>query len=453
MNKILFKGGTLVSPRGTKRADILVSGEKIVAVGKRLSADAQIVNVSGRLIFPGFVDAHTHFGALAGGAVSADDFNTGTAGALVGGVTTVVDFAAQDEGETLTDALNSRHVDAFANSHCDYAFHMAISEWNERVRSELPAMFEQGVTSFKALGDASFPGDGDLFELMTELKKRGGIVGCCCENTAITEKLEEQMKQRGMSSPAGYAKAHPDYAEAAGINRFLSIARAADAPCIVMLSSAAGYEEVLRARRNGVKAYAETCVPYLLLDDGVYNAPFETAARFVCAPALRKPEDNRVLWEAFKHGRSDAIGSGHCAFTIEQKRSGKDDFTKIPAGMPGSEQLAQLIYTYGVRKKRISVQQMCAYLSENPARLYGLYPKKGALKAGSDADIIVFDPKAGGVITAAKSRSACGYSPYEGMKTEGRIEKVFLRGKLVCHNGEIILPHVGRFITRGKSGL
>ena len=450
MKKILFKGGTLVSPRGTKRADILVSGEKILAVGKRLSADAQIIDVSGRLIFPGFVDAHTHFGAESGGAVSVDHFRTGTAGALAGGVTTVVDFALQGAGETLTDALNNRHVDAFANSDCDYAFHMTIHEWNEQVRRELPAMFEQGVTSFKAMASLS---DGDLFDLMTELKKHGGIVGFCCEDSALTEKLTELLIKRGENSPAGYAKAHPDYAEAAGINRFLSIARAAQAPCIVMLSSAAGYEEVLRARNNGVKAYAETCVPYLLLDDSAYDAPFEKAARFVCAPPLRKPEDKRVLWEGFKRDRLDAIGSGHCAFTMEQKIACRDDLSRIPAGMPGTEELAQLVYTYGVRKKRISVQQMCAYLSENPARLYGLYPKKGALKAGSDADIIVFNPKASGVIAAAKSHCACDYSPYEGARTEGGIEKVFLRGKLVCSNGEITQPHIGRFITRGKSGM
>ena len=456
MKKVLFKGGTVVSSKGIRHADVLVSGEKIVAVGRRLTADAQEIDVSGKLIFPGFIDAHTHFDLEVSDTVTADNFDTGSKSAVAGGVTTIVDFATQNKGETLSDALNNWHIKAFANSSCDYAFHMAVSYWREDIRAELPAMFEQGVTSFKVymIYDAMELNDREIYEIMTELKKYGGIVGCHCENSGIIGKLREEAISRGDTAPANHPKTRPDYTEAEAVRRFLTIAKAADAPCIVVhLSTAEGYQEVIRARKNGVKVYAETCPQYLLLDDSVYSAPFDKSSKYICSPPLRKSEDNRALWEALKHNQLNTISTDHCSFTLEQKRAGKDDFTKIPNGMPGVETRAVLMYTYGVKKRRISLQQMCAYLSENPARLYGMYPKKGAVKAGSDADIVIFDPKQSGVISAAKGHSACGYDPYEGVKTVGRIDKVFLRGRLVYSGGEVVLEHSGRYIARGKYNL
>ena len=447
----------MVTPRGVKRADLLVSGDKIVAVGRRcIGADAQVLDVSGKLLFPGFIDAHTHFDLEVSDTVTADKFDSGTASAIAGGVTTIVDFATQNKGETLSDALNNWHMKAFANSSCDYAFHMAISDWREDVRAELPAMFEQGVSSFKAymIYDAMELSDREIYELMTELKKYGGILGCHCENSGIIGKLREEAIARGETAPSIHPLTRPDYTEAEAVRRFTTIAQAADAPCIIVhLSTAQGYEEVKRARKNGVKVYAETCPQYLLLDDSVYRKPFDTAAKYICSPPLRKTADSRALWEALRRGKLDTVNTDHCSFTVEQKRAGADDFTKIPNGMPGVGTRAILMYTYGVRKKRITLQRMCAVLSENPARLYGMYPKKGALKAGSDADIVIFNPKGSGRITAESDPSACGYSPYEGVRTEGRIEKVFLRGRLVYSGGEVVLPHSGRFVTRGKFNL
>ena len=362
-----------------------------------------MVNVSGKLIFPGFIDAHTHFDLEVSDTVTADDFEAGTRAALAGGVTTVVDFATQNKGEMLTDALNNWHMKAFANSSCDYAFHMAISDWREDIKNELPAMFEQGVTSFKVymIYDAMELNDRAIYELMTELKKFGGIVGCHCENSGIIGKLREEAIGRGDTAPVFHPTTRPDYTEAEAVNRFLSIAKAADAPCIVVhLSTKAGYEEILRARQNGVKVYVETCPQYLLLDDSVYRNSFDESAKYICSPPLRKPEDNRALWSGLKAGNIDTVSTDHCSFTVEQKRAGESDFTKIPNGMPGVETRAILMYTYGVKKRRLTLPQMCAYLSEKPARLYGMYPKKGAIKAGSDADLVVFDPKGSGVISA-----------------------------------------------------
>lgn len=456
MNKILLKGGTLISSRGAKKCDILISGEKIVAVGKHLDADAQEVNVSGKLIFPGFIDAHTHFDLKVSDTVTADDFESGTKSALAGGVTTVVDFATQNKGETLTGALNNWHMKAFANASCDYAFHMAISDWREDIKEELPAMFEQGVTSFKVymIYDAMELSDKQIYELMKELKPYGGIVGCHCENSGIIGKLREEAIERGDTAPIFHPRTRPDYTEAEAVTRFLSIAQAADAPCIVVhLSTKAGYEAIMRARKNGVKVYVETCPQYLLLDDSVYHAPFDESAKYICSPPLRKPADNHTLWDALKAGHIDTVSTDHCSFTPEQKRAGEGDFTKIPNGMPGAETRAILMYTYGVKKHRMSLSQMCAYLSENPAKLYGMYPKKGVIKAGSDADLVVFNPKGGGVITAAGCHSMCGYNPFEGVKTVGGIEKVYLRGKLAYSEGEITLENGGKYVMRRKGEL
>ena len=457
MSKILLSGGTLVSSRGTKKADILISGEKILAVGRHLSeADAAVVDVKGKLIFPGFIDAHTHFDLEVSDTVTADDFDSGTKSAVAGGVTTVVDFATQNKGETLSDALNNWHVKAFAKSTCDYAFHMAISDWRPDVREELEGMFEQGVTSFKVymIYDAMELCDREIYELITELKKYGGIVGCHCENSGLIGKLREEAVARGETAPANHPKTRPDYTEAEAVRRFLTIAQAADAPVIVVhLSTAEGYREVLRARERGVKVYAETCPQYLLLDDGVFDRPFDESAKYICSPPLRKRGDKKALWQALRENRLDTVSTDHCSFTVEQKRAGKDDFTKIPNGMPGVETRAILMYTYGVRKHRISLPQMCAYLSENPAKLYGMYPRKGALKAGSDADIVIFDPNGDGVITQASSHSKCGYTPYEGVKTLGRVERVYLRGSQVFADGEITLEHSGRYVYRGKNSL
>ena len=219
---------------------------------------------------------------------------------------------------------------------------------------------------------------------------------------------------------------------------------------VVHLSTAEGYEEIMRARRRGVKVFAETCPQYLLLDDSVYDKPFDEASKYVCSPPLRTAEDQKILWQALRNNTLNTVSTDHCSFTVEQKRAGAEDFTGIPNGMPGVETRPILMYTYGVRKKRITLGQMCAYLSENPAKLYGLYPKKGAIKVGSDADIVVFEPRGSSTITAASCHSACGYNPYEGVRVEGSIDRVFLRGQTAYSAGEIILKNSGRYVSRKK---
>ncbi len=456
MNKILFKGGWVVSSRGLKKNDVLVSGDKIITVGRHLSVDAEVVDVSGKLLFPGFIDAHTHFDLEVSDTVTSDDFSSGTKSALAGGVTTVVDFATQNKGETLSEALNNWHVKAFAKSSCDYAFHMAVSDLREDVIEELPAMFEQGVTSFKVYMTypAMILSDKEIYELLSELKKLGGIVGCHCENAGLIDGIRGELEQKGDLSPRFHPISRPSSAEAEAIHRYARIAEAVDCPVIVVhLSSEAGLEEIRRARKRGAKIYVETCPHYLLLEDSVYEKDFDESAKFVCSPPIRKHNDRKALWNAVRSGEIQTVSTDHCSFTSLQKRAGQYDFRLIPNGMPGVETRSILMYTYGVKKKRITVGRMCELLCENPSKLYGMFPKKGIIKAGSDADIVVFDPHSHGVITKENQHSSCGYTPYEGVKVSGEVERVYLRGELVFSDGEIIKENTGRYVSRGKPEL
>lgn len=452
--KTILKGGIVVSAKGLKKADVMIVGEKVSAIGRKLKdKDAQIIDCRGKLLFPGFIDAHTHFDLEVSNTVTADDFYSGSKSALKGGTTCIVDFATQNKGETLEEALNNWYVKAYGKSSCDYAFHMAISDWREDIRDEIPAMFEQGVTSFKVY--MTYPAmiltDEEIYGVLTEVKKFGGIVGCHCENSGIIDALIKEKKAKGELSPSAHPKTRPDTAEAEAINRLLSIASVADVPVVVVhLSTQKGLEVIRSARKNGQKVYVETCPQYLLMDDRKYDLPDFEGAKYICSPPLRKNSDSKALWDALRNNDIDTVSTDHCSFTMDQKRAGEQDFTKIPNGIPGVETRGVLLYTYGVKKKRISLAQMCKYLCENPAKLYGMYPRKGTISVGSDADIVVYDPGKDSVITAENQETACDYAPFEGVKISGHIEKVFLRGAVAVDNDEIILEKTGKYIQRGE---
>lgn len=454
---ILLSGGSVVSGTGTKKLDVLISNNRIVKVGKRLSVgDAQVVDCAGKLIFPGFIDAHTHFDLEVSDTVTADDFSTGTKAAVCGGTTTIVDFATQNKGESLGAALNNWHLKAFSKSSCDYAFHMAISDWNESTKEEVVAMFEQGVTSFKAYMTypAMMLSDEELFDMLSTLKKLGGIVGVHCENHGIITALTKEKIKDGTLSVATHPVVRPAQCEAEAIDRLLSIAKVVDVPVVIVhLSSKEGMQVVRSHRANGAKVYVETCPQYLLLDDSRYEQNDINGAKYVCSPPLRTKDDSKVLWGALKSGEIQTVATDHCSFTTQQKSVGLSDFTKMPNGLPSVESRGALMYTYGVCKKRISLERMCQLLCENPAKLYGMYPKKGAIRVGSDADIVIYDPKTDGYISSKTHHSAADYTPYEGVRIKGKIEKVYLRGKEVVNNNELVLENKGKFVHRSLNTL
>ena len=457
--RTLFKGGTVVSGTGTKRADLLIENEKIVESGRNLKADAdKVVDVTGCFLFPGFIDAHTHFDLDVCNTTTADDFYTGSRAALRGGTTTVIDFACPNKGESLHYGLDLWHKKADGRTFCDYGFHMTIDDWNESIRAELPDMFAKGISSFKMYMTypAMMVGDRDMYWALKELKSLGGLCGVHCENAGVIDGMIAERKNSGQFSPACHPLTRPPYLEAEAVSRLLRIAQAAEAPVVIVhLTNQEALKEVQHARDRGQKVYVETCPQYLLLDDSVYfNEDYSQAARYVCAPPIRDKSQQALLWKALRRGDIQTISTDHCSFTLEQKDAGREDFTKSLGGLPGVETRGELIYSYGVAAKRISAQRMCLALSENPARMYGLFPRKGHLRPGADADIVVYDPGASHVIRADDCVANVDYNPYEGFVTAGGIRQVWLRGNLAVENGKVLdeTPQ-GRYMARGKCSL
>lgn len=457
--RTLFKGGSVVSGSGAKRADLLVENETVIELGRNLTVEAdQVVDVTGCLLFPGFIDAHTHFDLDVCNTTTADDFYTGSRAALRGGTTTIIDFACPNKGESLQYGLDLWHRKAGGKTFCDYGFHMTIDDWNESIRAELKDMFAQGITSFKMYMTypAMMVGDRDMYWALKELKSLGGICGVHCENAGVIDGMIAEKKAAGETAPSSHPLTRPMHLEAEAVSRLLRIAETADAPVVIVhLTNAEALREVNHARKRGQTVYVETCPQYLLLDDSVYfNEDYSQAARYVCAPPIRRQGQQELLWKALHRGEIQTISTDHCSFTLAQKDAGQGDFTAIPGGLPGVETRGELIYSGGVAKQRISVPCMCRALSENPARLYGLFPRKGTLSPGSDADIVVYDPGASHVIRADDCIANVDYTPYEGFVTAGGIREVWLRGRKAVEHGQILeeTPQ-GKYLARGKCTL
>lgn len=454
--KYLLKNGTVVSGTGTKKADILIEGEKIAAVGENLPTEgAEVLDLKGKLLFPGFIDGHTHFDLEVAGTVTADDFETGTKAAILGGTTLVIDYASQDKGgHTLKEGLEKWRQKADGKCSCDYSFHMSIVEWNEETEREVQDMIDEGITSFKLYMTypAMMVDDCDMYKILKKLVDCGCFAGVHCENAGVIDALIAEAKKEGRLGPENHPLVRPDTLEAEAVHRLLVIAKEAGAPVMVVhLTNRKAYEEILRARAGGQTVYAETCPQYLLLDDSVYSQPDFRGAVYVCAPPIRKKEDQECLWNALKKGEIQTVATDQCSFTLEQKALGKDDFTKIPGGLPGVQTRGTLLYTYGVKAGKITPEQMCSLLSENAAKLYGVYPRKGALLPGSDADIVVLDPEKESVISAKTHAYNTDNNPFEGFKLGCVIDKVFLRGHLAVENGELKQEKLGGFIRREKN--
>ena len=456
--KYLFKNGTVVSGRGTRRADVLVEDEKILQVARGISDPlARTVDVTGKLLLPGFIDAHTHFDLDVCNTTTADDFDSGTRSAIRGGTTTVVDFACPNKGESLHYGLDLWHKKADGNCWCDYGFHMTIDDWNEAIEREIDDMYAAGISSFKMYMTypAMMIGDEAMYKALKKLKEKGGICGVHCENSGVINALIEEKRAAGAMGVASHPETRPDYLEAEAVGRLLRIAQAVDIPVVIVhLTNAAALAEVHAARRRRQKVYVETCPQYLVLDDSVYyNEDYSRAARYVCAPPLRKSADCRALWAGLRRGEIQTVSTDHCSFTLEQKEAGRGDFTRIPGGLPGVEARGELVYSFGVATRKISLAAMCRVLSENPAKLYGMFPRKGVIAPGADADIVVYDPRADHILRAEDMVSRAGYTPYEGFVTRGSIAQVWLRGRLMVEDGQVVGDRMGQYILRGKNTL
>lgn len=450
----IIQHGTLVLPDGLMQGDVAFENGVITRIAPAIEAGAgdAVCEAAGCLVFPGFIDAHTHLDMDSGTTVTADDFASGSRAAACGGTTTLVDFATQERGGTLTDALDAWHRKAEGKCACNYAFHMAVTDWNEQTRAELPRMFERGVTSFKAYYayDNLRLDDAQMYDLLSALRPFGGVLGVHCENGTLVNRLQRQQLDRGVTGPAGHPASRPPVVEAEAIRRLCAVAKLADSPVhIVHLSSAEGLEEVRRARAAGQKVWVETCPQYLLLDESRYHLEGFEGAKYVMSPPLRSPADREALRAAVLGGEIDTISTDHCSYRFsDQKALGRDDFTKIPNGAPGIEHRPALIYTSFVASGLMTEAQMCRLLSENQAKLFGMWPRKGRLAQGADADITVWDPQARWVIRAEAQHQNVDYTPYEGFETAGRARAVYVGGQLAAKDGEPSGASAGRYVKR-----
>ena len=449
---ILIQNGILVLPTGPIQADLRVAGGRIAELGPGLAPGAsRVIDAQERLVFPGFIDTHTHFEMNKGFPnETADDWYTGTRAALAGGTTTVLDFAEPERGATLASALETWHGRADGAACCNYGFHMTVKDWSPSIRSELREMTAAGVTSYKVYlaYDNLRLSDAAAYEVVKAVGAEGGVVGCHCENgDLVTEGIRAQ-QAAGNLSPAAHPLSRPPAVEAEAVGRWLTIAELAGCPVnIVHLSTLRGLEAVRAARTRGQRLYVETCPQYLLLDERSYRLPGFESAKFVLSPPLRAQENCAALWDALEAGEIDTIGTDHCSFRFHgAKELGREDFSKIPNGIPGVEHRPSLMYTYGVAAGRITAVDMARLLAENPARLFGMYPQKGVLAVGSDADLVIFDPNDTGRITAETQYQNVDYTPYEGMALRGRVDTVLVEG------GRVLLERRGRYVSRGPSG-
>jgi dihydropyrimidinase len=441
--RTLIKNGTIVTAVDQYKGDVLIEDEKIAVIGMSLDIPSanvdKTIDASGKYVLPGGIDVHTHMDMPFGGATSADDFETGTRAAAFGGTTTIVDFAIQYRGQTLHTAWETWARKAEGKAVIDYGFHMIITELTDQVESEMDALVGQGITSFKLF--MAYPGvfmldDGSIFKALLRTAKNGGTICMHAENGGVIDVLVQRALAEGKTAPKYHALTRPARAEAEATHRAIALAEIADVPIyIVHLSAAEALEMVTEARDRGLPAFAETCPQYLFLSYDDYEEPDFGGSKYVMSPPLRDRAKQDQLWRGLAYNDLQCISTDHCPFCMKEKRLGENDFSKIPNGAPGVETRMSLVYDGGVRSGRISLNRFVELTSTSPAKIFGLFPRKGTIAPGSDADIVVFDPNRTITLAARTLHMNCDYNPYEGRQVTGATDTVLSRGKVVIENG------------------
>lgn len=456
---LLIRNGTVVNADKTFPADILIDGEKIREVRSGIPQDGHsVLDASAMLLLPGGIDPHTHLDMPFGGTTSSDDFETGTRAAAFGGTTTIVDFAIQPRRTRMRHALDAWWKKAEGKACIDYGLHMIITDLGEAGLEDMNEMTLEGVASFKlfmAYPNVLMVDDATIFRALRQTAKNGALICMHAENGSLIDVIIEQALAEGKTAPVYHALTRPTTAEAEAVHRAIAMAEIAGAPVyIVHLSSEAALNEVRDARSRGVPAFAETCPQYLLLTIDELRRPGFEGAKFVFTPPLREKENLPKLWDGLKTDNLQVVSTDHCPFCFEdQKVLGKNDFTKIPNGGPGIENRLQLIHHHGVNEGKLSLNRFVEIVSTAPARIFGMYPQKGVLAAGSDADIVVWDPNMEHVISAKTHHMRVDYSMFEGSRVKGNARQVFSRGELIVDNGKFLgRPGRGKYLRRDARG-
>jgi len=451
---VLIKGGTIVTATDKYEADIFVSGETIQTIGLNLEVTAdKVIDAKGKYIFPGGIDPHTHMELPFMGTHSSDDFETGTRAGLYGGTTTIIDFAIQNQGNTLNAIIEEYHRKA-SKAVGDYAFHLGVTDFNSGTKEEIKdIILKKGISSFKvfmAYKGALMVDDRQIMELMTETGRYGGMVIAHCENGDIIDGLVKEHLAAGKIEPKYHGICHPELAEAEASGRFIDLAHHTKSPCyIVHMTCEGALNKVKDATKRNQKVNVETCIQYLVLNDELYERPGFEASKWIFSPPLRKPKDQEALWASIRQGIVHTVGTDHCPFCMDQKRMGEKDFSKIPNGAPMIENRMEVLFSEGVVKGRISLNKFVEISSTNAAKIFGMFPKKGAIAIGSDADLVIFDPNEKHTISAETHHMRCDYNGFEGMEVTGKTKTVLLRGTVAIENGKALVGSgFGKFVHR-----
>jgi len=455
MGSLLITNGRIVSPLETVSKDIYIENGIIKAIGNDLDVSTdRVIDAAGHYVLPGGIDVHTHLDMPFMGEVSADDFESGTSAALAGGTTSVIDYIVPAKEQSLLEALSIWKEKA-KNAVADYGFHMAVTWYSEQVAKEMAVCVrEEGIPSFKAFlayKGAIMVNDEELFAMLKSSRELGALIMAHCENGEIVAELQEKLFSEGKIEPKYHAISRPPYAEGESAFRLATLARAIGVPAyFVHMSCAESTRVLVNARAEGLDIYGETCPQYLLLDDAVYEKPNFLGAAYVMSPPIRPKGHAAPLWGAIKAGQIEVVATDHCPFNLQgQKELGRDDFRKIPNGAAGIEERLKLMYTYGVKTGKISINQMVAVCCTNPARIFGMYPQKGIIAAGADADLVIWQPDGDGVISARTHYHNVDTSIFEGFKTIGGPRIVIAGGKVQYEEGRLnVEPGTGRFIPR-----
>ena len=455
MSTLLIRNGTIVTAAQSFRADLFIQDEHISSIGNNLPFEAEhTIDAAGKYVMPGGIDVHTHLDIPLGDIKSVDNFKTGTIAAACGGTTTIIDYAAHNHGEVMEAGLDNWHKKADGQAVIDYGFHMTLSEFTKRTLPDMERMVERGVSSFKVF--TAYPGrmmldDAAIFQILKRSEELGTLVCAHAENGHVIDVLIQEALAAGKTSPKYHALTRPPAGEGEAVQRLVTLAELAEAPLyIVHVSCEDALLRIMEGRNKGLPIYAETCPQYLFLSSDYYDLVDFEGAKYVMSPPLREEYHQKALWRGIQNRSFQTIGTDHCPFNFHgHKDRGRDDFTKIPNGAPGIETRLGLMYTGGVYSGRISLNHFVDLVSTAPAKLFGLYPQKGAIAPGSDADLLIMDPKKDSLISTMTHHSAADYSLYEGMRIKGMPELVLLRGKIIVENGNFVGNEgSGRFLPR-----
>jgi dihydropyrimidinase len=460
MSTTLIRGGKVVNADRTQEADLLIEDEKIreIAPGIPATAADRVLDATGMLLLPGGIDVHTHLDMPFGGTTTSDDFETGTRAAAFGGTTTLVDFAIQARGMKMREALDIWWGKADRRAAIDYGLHMVVTDLPDAGLEDMDSMVAEGVASFKLF--MAYPGvlmvdDATIFKALSRTAKNGALICMHAENGSVIDVIIQRALAEGKTAPIYHALTRPATAEAEAVHRAIAMAEIAGAPVyIVHLSSEDALNQVREARDRGVPAFAETCPQYLLLSVEELARPGFEGAKYVFTPPLREKYHQPKLWDGLKHDHLQVVSTDHCPFCFEdQKALGKDSFTKIPNGGPGVENRLQLLFHHGVNQGRLTLNRFVEVVSTTPAKIFGLYPRKGVLQPGADADVVIWDPEADHVISARTHHMRVDYSMFEGFQVRGNARTVLSRGEIIVDNGNWNgKPGRGRFQKREAHG-